>query len=85
MKFGTTCATLSSFACHAWQGWQLITVTKGAAAGQGVRLRRQFADRPVHRLHQPGRHQLRVRAAEPHRFLARDLMNLPAERGNQNT
>jgi hypothetical protein len=36
MKFDTTCATLSSFACHAWQGWQLITVAKGAAAGQGV-------------------------------------------------
>jgi len=33
---GTTYATLSSFTCQAAHGWQLITVTKGAAAGQGV-------------------------------------------------
>lgn len=33
---GTPYATLSSFTCHAAQGWQLITVAKGAAAGQGI-------------------------------------------------
>lgn len=33
---GTTYATLGSFTCHAAHGWQLITVAKGAAAGQGV-------------------------------------------------
>ena len=33
---GTTYATLSSFTCQAAHGWQVVTVTKGAAAGQGV-------------------------------------------------
>ena len=33
---GTMYATLGSFTCTAAQGWQLITVAKGAAAGQGV-------------------------------------------------
>lgn len=33
---GTTYATLGSFTCKAAQGWQLITVAKGPAAGQGV-------------------------------------------------
>ena len=33
---GTMYATLGSFTCEAAQGWQLITVAKGAAAGQGV-------------------------------------------------
>lgn len=33
---GTTYATLSGFTCHAANGWQLISVAKGAAAGQGV-------------------------------------------------
>ena len=33
---GTAYATLSSYTCHAAQGWQLITIAKGPGAGQGV-------------------------------------------------
>jgi hypothetical protein len=33
---GTTYATQASFTCHATQGWQLITIAKGAEAGQGI-------------------------------------------------
>jgi hypothetical protein len=33
---GTTYATEASFTCHATQGWQLITIAKGAEAGQGI-------------------------------------------------
>jgi hypothetical protein len=33
---GTTYATEASYTCHAAQGWQLITIAKGAEAGQGI-------------------------------------------------
>jgi hypothetical protein len=33
---GTGYDSLGSLTCNAWQGWQPITVTKGAAAGQGI-------------------------------------------------
>jgi hypothetical protein len=33
---GTGCATLGTYTCKARQGWQLITVAEGAAAGQGI-------------------------------------------------
>jgi hypothetical protein len=27
---------MSSYSCHAGQGWQIVTVTRGPAAGQGI-------------------------------------------------
>lgn len=33
---GVSSTTMSNFTCHAGQGWQPVTVTRGPAAGQGI-------------------------------------------------